>query len=317
MGTEVINLQRIPKILKKAPIFFNAISGIIVIFIFLITSVPIFGAGETALNFLRIGTSARGAALADSLAADYMDSSALQYNPAALIMLKRNEIQLMHIDLYADIDYESAVYVSQFDKFNIALSLNYLHTSAPRTVIDTADPYGYRSIGNFVFQDRCIGVTITPRAGIWGGRVKYIEERIEDEKAGTTAVDFGFLVSGKFSYGVALQNIGPEIKFIEEKEQLPMTLNAAVKLSLRFVSIFISGNYYNDRRPSAAGALEVNVINALFLRGGYNYIPEENAEFNGFTVGAGIKIGQMGLDYAFIPFGEFGNTQRFSLGVKF
>ncbi|MBA3051728.1 MAG: PorV/PorQ family protein [Candidatus Omnitrophica bacterium] len=286
------------------------------ILIFLITSVPIFGAGETALNFLRIGTSARGAALADSLAADYSDSSAVEYNPAALLNLTGREIQLMHINLYADIDYESLIYVEQFDKFNLALSLNYLHTNALRTVIDTSDPYGYKNIGKFVFQDRCFAATFTPRKGIWGGRVKYIEERIEDEKAGAPAADFGFLVPGKLSYGAALCNMGPEIKFIDVKEKLPQTLRMAVKLNLKYISLYSAGNFYIDRKTSGACAMEANIINVVFLRAGYKYIPEDNGEFPGFTFGIGIKIREIGFDYAFIPFGEFGDTQRFSLQIK-
>ena len=317
MGTELINLPIILKILKKAVLVSNAIFGIIGFLIFLISSVPIFGAGETAVNFLRIGTSARGAALADALAADSFNSSAVPYNPASLLHLKDREVQLMHIDLYADIDYESAIYVSSFNKFNLAVTLNYLHTTAPRTIIDISDPYGYKNLGTFAFQDRCFAVTLAPPNGIWGARVKYIEERIEDEKGSTVALDFGFLIPGKISFAGVLENIGPEIKFIEKKEKLPQTLAVASKLNLNYIALFAAGNFYPDRKTSASAGAEINIVNVVFLRAGYKYIPEKNGEFPGFTFGAGFKIRGLGFDYAFIPFGEFGNTQRFSGWMKF
>jgi len=154
----------------------------------------------------------------------------------------------MHISLYADINYESAIYVYPMEKFNLSFNLNYLHTSYDRTVIDISDPYGYRRMGDFVFQDRCFGVTLTQGGGIWGIRAKYIEEKIDDEKASTVAADFGILIPGKITFGASLQNIGPEIRFIKQKEKLPQTLSAGLKFNLRWLSLFTSANFYPDRK---------------------------------------------------------------------
>ncbi|TPW21769.1 MAG: hypothetical protein FD126_349, partial [Elusimicrobia bacterium] len=38
--------------------------------------------------------------------------------------------------------------------------------------------------------------------------------------------------------------------------------------------------------------------------------------FAGLGAGLGMRIGRMGLDYAFTPFGELGNVQRLSLGAR-
>jgi len=38
---------------------------------------------------------------------------------------------------------------------------------------------------------------------------------------------------------------------------------------------------------------------------------------SGISYGAGFKIGKISLDYAYVPYGDLGNIQRISLGIKF
>ncbi|GAG58644.1 unnamed protein product, partial [marine sediment metagenome] len=57
------------------------------------------------------------------------------------------------------------------------------------------------------------------------------------------------------------------------------------------------------------------VTNIMALRVGYRTGPAD--EGSGLTVGAGFRAGRILLDYAFVPYGDLGNTHRISLGMKF
>ncbi len=52
------------------------------------------------------------------------------------------------------------------------------------------------------------------------------------------------------------------------------------------------------------------------LRAGYNStITDANGA--GVTLGAGGGIGRLDLDFAWVPFGDFGNTFRYAAHMKF
>lgn len=56
-----------------------------------------------------------------------------------------------------------------------------------------------------------------------------------------------------------------------------------------------------------------------FLRVGYQGSLENNqiGGLTGFTAGAGLRIGPVRLDYAFVPYGDLGTSHRVSVGYEF
>jgi hypothetical protein len=52
------------------------------------------------------------------------------------------------------------------------------------------------------------------------------------------------------------------------------------------------------------------------LRTGYQFGRNTGAG-SGFSVGMGLTFSNLGLDYAFVPYGDLGDTHRISLGYKF
>ena len=53
------------------------------------------------------------------------------------------------------------------------------------------------------------------------------------------------------------------------------------------------------------------------LRGGLNTHRKDNPGMNLLTVGAGVNFYRAGFDFAWVPFGDLGNTFRFSLLLSF
>ena len=56
---------------------------------------------------------------------------------------------------------------------------------------------------------------------------------------------------------------------------------------------------------------------ALNARAGYNSRMDVSGNMKGVTAGAGLEYSDYMLDYAFVPFGNLGDTHRISLGLKF
>ncbi|HEX4048582.1 MAG TPA: hypothetical protein VH309_12135, partial [Elusimicrobiota bacterium] len=66
---------------------------------------------------------------------------------------------------------------------------------------------------------------------------------------------------------------------------------------------------------------EFQAIKNVFLRGGYTTQTAITGgsgfdAARGLTLGAGFRVDGWTIDYADVPMGELGNTQRFSLGAK-
>jgi hypothetical protein len=57
---------------------------------------------------------------------------------------------------------------------------------------------------------------------------------------------------------------------------------------------------------------------AAALRGGYRTVGQEKlGGLSGLSAGAGITWRQFSLDFAWVPYGDLGETFRYSLLVKF
>lgn len=61
------------------------------------------------------------------------------------------------------------------------------------------------------------------------------------------------------------------------------------------------------------------LLNMVGLRAGYKYGYHTDSLGNivGITGGLSLRAFNFQLDYAFVPFGELGDTHRFSLSAKF
>ena len=52
-------------------------------------------------------------------------------------------------------------------------------------------------------------------------------------------------------------------------------------------------------------------------RAGYNTENINTGGLNGFTAGVGIRYRDYSIDYAFVPYGDLGSTDRVSISVAF
>ena len=114
-----------------------------------------------------------------------------------------------------------------------------------------------------------------------------------------------------------MRNVGPDIKYDQAGSPLPQQLVLGTGFSALGGNLTIGLDAISSKGQNAyfVSGLEYRLIDFLRLRVGYNGVTKFVG--SGMTYGIGIKINQWNLDYAYVPFGDLGNTQRVSVGVRF
>lgn len=278
----------------------------------------VWAAGSGAA-FLKIGAGARPAALGGNYVGLANDVNAINWNPGGLGFLQERELSAMYASWVADMNYEFAGYAQPLgETWSIGGSVIMLQSGDMEKRSDTRE-----KLGTFSATDTCgtlaIAKKVTATVSL-GGSIKVINQKIADESATGLAVDLGALVKtsiDNLNIGIAVRNLGPQMKFISEGYELPLTLAAGISYSLANINLTSDVNYYDSTTTVGVG-MEYKVINALVLDLGYKAGQDNKLEgLAGLSAGLGFNINKINLSYAWVPYGELSDTHRISLGVKF
>ena len=303
-------------------------------------------AGSTSAAFLKIPVGARAVAMAGAFTAVSDDPYAVYWNPDGLAYLKDKSLAFTHNDYFGGLKQEFVGYTVEGSRLPSfvkpaalrkgiwGLGLNYFYTPKDlerRSGLNESDPLIpiSASEGTFRAYDLAFslgyGFAYDPDTNI-GAAVKFINQTIDNESGSSAALDLGvtrsFSWRGRlFTAGAAAQNIGPGIKFISRRYNLPFTLRAGLSHRLPGTGALVSLDISKpvDNYPFFALGLEQQLTNRLVLRSGYRYrlYGNELGAWSGFSAGLGLVFDRFSFDYAFSPFGELGNSHRFSLAFRF
>ncbi|OGS17834.1 MAG: hypothetical protein A3J83_05390 [Elusimicrobia bacterium RIFOXYA2_FULL_40_6] len=159
----------------------------------------------------------------------------------------------------------------------------------------------------------------------FGANLKIIQQKIESEQATGLAVDLGALYhfnSLPFTAGLSIQNLGPQMKFISEGYNLPLSVTAGLGYNIGAITVGLDlkQQVYENKTIVSIGT-EFLPINSLALRAGYlssnNSLINSATETSGLGAGFGVKIFGTQTDYSFVPYGVLGDTHRVSFSAKF
>jgi long-subunit fatty acid transport protein len=329
---------------------------VFVVMLGLLATSRAFGVGEAAAPSLIISPSARAWGLGQSYVAVADDATAIYWNPGGLGFLEGTQVSLTHsqlIPMLADDVYFESANISHAIPgigtvgFN-AIYLTYgkwWETTSEGEQVEEHTSYEFAFGGYYAFK-------VTDRSafgvGLKVSRV-YLAPATRQtnfvEGAGWSfAADFGFLGKGlmgswvdRFSYGFALQNLGPDMSFVSKDESapLPRTLRGgiafkpfvsegfsslvsleATKALIGLDEIFTEGQFSEVTRDATLnGGLEVTVAGFVAPRLGYIY--DHDGKIEGFTFGFGVSVpvgGGLNFDYASVPKAEdLGRENKFSL----
>jgi hypothetical protein len=134
------------------------------------------------------------------------------------------------------------------------------------------------------------------------------------------------------AFGAAIQNAGPNVKFEQEGDPLPLTFRggAAYTLDLRSAGGLKDAAVTFDRFLFTAEAIQVRNEKLAAATGIEMHMPFGSESFgalrfgylfnrsvDAFSMGIGFKEGRFLLDYALGVKKEVTNTHHFSIGVLF
>jgi len=281
-------------------------------------------AGRTAADFLQVGLGARAAGMGGAFTALAEGPDASYWNPAGLGGIEDRQFAVGHFSWYQDITLNhGALAIPLTERIGLAASMTFVNYGK----IEGYDAYG-ASTGELSAGDWAgglsIGAALTDqiKAGISG---RFINQKLADVSASGFAADFGLsMQAGNFGLSAAASNIGPTMKFESVSERLP----AAARLGVAFApaqsvivgAVEIEKKLYGD--IVIRQGVELRFSNQYFLRSGLSFYPgqgEYRSLKSGYSLGAGMELKSIRVDYAFTPSTDLSSDDlhRFSLGFRF
>ncbi len=308
--------------------------------------------GKYADDFLSIGVGGRALGMGGAYTAAANDVTAGYWNPAGLTAIKYPEIMLMHDQRYSDIvsfNYGAAAMPLSRDE-TVGLSAIVLSVSGiPNTLGAGLDANGNPidpALGDFSGMNRLDYSKITFFSATdialigsyakrysdnfsYGANVKFIRRSIGSTYGTGIGFDVGamYLPFKNLRFGANLQNATTTVVAwtTGTTELLTPTLAAGAAYSLSvgpitaMPALDLLFNIDNMRSSSTVhlGPLsadlrvgaEINYKNVIAIRAGYNEVKQ-------FTVGAGLRLPKLEIDYSFARFAyanSLGDTHRISL----
>jgi hypothetical protein len=280
-------------------------------------------AGTRGAQILKISVGAKAVGMGESYVAAADDVYASYWNPAGLIHVESNQLGFMHNEWFEDIRYEFLGYVHPIgDLGTLAGSVSYVSMGE----LDKTDEDG-NSEGQFHPYDILLGLSFGKRLNdsiSIGVNAKFLQEKIDEEKAQAFALDLGglyFVPGSGLILGLNVQHLGSKMKFIEESFSLPLNVKvgAAYRLIDGALTFATDVNQPTDGDMNMGMGVEYKIMGVLNLRSGYRYTVGGNdlGTASGLRAGIGIEFRDYKLDYAFVPYGELGQAHRISLLANF
>jgi hypothetical protein len=316
-------------------------------------------AGTNGASELLIPVGTRDIGMGGATIATTSGVEALFWNPAAVAKMHGSaSLYFSHMNYIADIGVDYGAVAANFENFGIlSLSLKSLSVG-DIPVTTTSDPDGTGQ--TFSPQFFTIGLSysrqLSDRIAV-GVTTHIISERLADVSATGVAFDVGVLydnlasVDG-LSLGVAVKNIGPQMKFdgtglmtqatvaaqnrppgLYQIQAAPFELPSTIEFGLGYrrnfagsnsvlVSTTFQSNNFSDDEYRLG--IEYGFQDLIFLRGGYN-LAQKATDERQFLFGPSFGIGVQGalgsldvsFDYAFRSVKVFESSHVFSLKLGF
>jgi len=331
------------------------------VLLMLILPFALSGISQATMLFLTFEPGARANAMGRAYSAIADDAYAMWWNPGATAFNRHTQIAATHIPWLQgsgvdDIFYEYLGFNNYFYGIgNINAHIIWLDEGTqPQTNaqnVELGDFHTYEVAGALGY-----GYEVVPEKIGLGGNFKLLYSYLgpgtglteTEGSAFSFAFDVGALfkdvVVDNLNASVVLQNIGPDITYIDEEQSdpAPLTFRAGLGYKIfdnpmgRLIATaemskilanedplyerFITGWKYFDETIYGVGA-EYTYLNLISLRGGY--FSDKVGEVEGASFGVGVqykfsKRYKLGFDFAMVPAGGMTNYNKiFSLGFEF
>jgi len=159
-----------------------------------------------------------------------------------------------------------------------------------------------------------------------GGSFKFIYETIDSYRSDGLAVDLGLLYALKdhrTRIGISASNLGAQLKGLSSghKDPMPGILRFGVSHRLKSAPLTVTADGVQpfDHDIYAAAGVNFTHFNPVELRAGYSTLGDDyktgadSDNWPGISFGFGLRLKQVVLDYAFLPYADLGESHRIAL----
>lgn len=284
--------------------------------------------GTTTANFLKIGVGARPIGMGGAFVAVSNDANATYWNPAGIMQIQNKQFVAIHTKWFADVSHEFAALTMPLMKDKLAGGISFTYLLVDD--IDRRTATG-ASDGKARVNDFCGVVSfawkLTPATNL-GLNIKAIRLELDQDKGTTEAVDFGILskLTDNFSLGVNVQNIGPKLNIADTQNKLPFNIKTGIAYRMLNKKLLLAADVDSpdDNKSKTHVGGEYTINDYVSFRAGWQEVGNLGS-YSGATAGISFREKELeelwgaGLqfDYAFLYYGDFGYTHRFSITILF
>lgn len=308
---------------------------------------------QTGMKFLSVSTDARTSGFAEAITAvDLGSASAIFYNPAAMASVKQfTSLTIGNVKWIAGINYiHSAIAFSPFEGDYGVFGISFVNVNYGELMgtVVANNAQGYEDVGTFSPKAYAIGIgyakELSTKFSV-GGNIKYIKQDLgssvtdidasgnyvtENNALGAVAFDFGILYKTGFkslNFGMSVRNFSTELKYIKETFQMPLIFRIGLSMDVldlldedkntHSFLIAIDASHPRDFSEQIYVGGEYTFMNMFSIRAGFVSPSDEQRFSYGFGVKQDFSGMNLGIDYAYQPFGIFNNVHRFSFNFSF
>lgn len=284
------------------------------------------GVGTSGADFLTVGVGARQLAMGSAFSAvdSGLDANAVNWNPGALPYVRGRDVTASYNSLFVDEHQGFVGYAAPIGKDGAggawAAGLDYLTVAKiQKRAGDTESADSTFSDQNFALSGsygRAVGEAFSV-----GASLKYVRESFDAFSGNAMALDAGTLyrspVAG-LTFGLAMRNLGSRIG----PDSLPLAFQGGAAYKLLGDKLTLASDYdwlANEKTSYLSLGAELWLNRILGVRAGYQLghgADQLQSSLVGLGVGLGLRADGFSLDYAFLPYGDLGNTHRITLGYR-
>ena len=264
-----------------------------------------------------MGWGARSAGMADTLAVMEEEISAWHINPASLGTLDLPQFVTNRHDQPIDIQSENYVLAAPYKNYGTFLFAGSIRHFGGFEGRDDA--------GNFTheFQVKRLGLHLGWARGFYnriflGLGINSWEQTQDTKNFQATAADIGIMIrlNPWLNSGVSYQNIGGQLGDVRMPTPVNISLLYHSTLNPFFqIQLGINARLDSNHQNYINTGLELGIKRKIYLRMGYQ-ADLVNQHLDGQTslrLGLGVVLQHLRLDYALVPLGDAGTTNKISL----
>lgn len=287
------------------------------------------GPGTTGANFLKIAVGARPAGMGEAFVATADDVSSVYWNPAGLTQVTDRQILFMHNFWLQGIHHDYIAYAEGGREYSLGFSALLLSAGVmDRTLEDASENYAGTD-GKFTYTDSAFTFSFAQRVdGLSiGASLKIVRTLIDKLVGSTVGADIGMLYRtgewGSLRFGVVLQNFGARLKYPGGTlDPLPLSLRVGCAYKVRTdagpINLGVDICAPVDNRMGVYMGMEYLIEDMFLVRFGYKTDRVYDLGLlSGLCFGGGVKLQNIQIDYAFVPYGNLGLSHRISIIGRF